>query len=210
MRRIDCRLIIGGLLILAGILALLDNLGLIPSAMDVFWALVFGVAGAVFLYMFVASPSNWWAAFPAFTLLGMGASALLPEALEAWDGMVFLGSIGLGFWAVYLTGRERWWAIIPGGVLLTLGAVSALDEIVPLMETGGVFFIGLGITFLLVAILPGPPGRTWALFPAAALTVLGLLLGTPFAGLTDFIWPLVLLAAGVYLIWMFLRARQRG
>ncbi|MEW5828921.1 MAG: hypothetical protein AB1846_08550, partial [Chloroflexota bacterium] len=102
------------------------------------------------------------------------------------------------------TDRERWWAIIPGGVLLTLGAVSALDDLTG-METGGVFFIGLGLTFLLVAILPGPRQMAWAFIPAAVLLVMGLLMGTPFFGLTEFVWPAALIVGGILLIFFYFR-----
>lgn len=109
---------------------------------------------------------------------------------------------------IYFTGRGRWWAIIPGGVLITLGVTSVLDEMTG-METGGMLFLGLGITFLLVAFLPAPINRSWAIFPAAALLVLGALLGTTFEGLADYIWPAALFIAGAYLIWTFFRGRNQ-
>ena len=44
--------------------------------------------------------------------------------------------------------------------------------------------------------------------PASALLVLGALLGTPFKGLADYIWPAALFIAGVYLIYTFFRGRN--
>ena len=207
MRRIDTRLVIGGLLILGGLLSLLDNFGIIRDAGDVFWGIVFGLCGVALLSVYTSNTFNWWALIPAFTFLGMAASNLLPAALDDWDGLLFLGGLGLAFWMIYFTGRERWWAIIPGGVLITLGVISVLDNVTG-ADSGGLLFLGLGITFLLTALLPAPIKRSWAIFPAAALLVLGALLGTPFKGLADYIWPLALVIAGIYLIYTFFRGRN--
>jgi hypothetical protein len=207
MRRIDPRLLIGSLLILGGLLTLLDNFGVIRNASGIFWGLVLGLGGLAFLYLYLTNTSNWWALIPAFALFGMAASNFLPSSLKAWNGLMFLGGLGFAFWAIYFTGRERWWAIIPGGVLLTLGVISVLDNVSG-RDSGGLLFLGLGITFLLVAILPAPINRSWAIFPAAALLVLGALLGTPFKGLADYVWPAALFIAGAYLIFNFFRGKN--
>jgi len=207
MRRIDTRLVIGGLLILGGLLSLLDNFGIIKNAGDVFWGIVLGLCGLVFLYIYITNTSNWWALIPAFALLGMSASNLLPASLKDWGGLAFLGGLGLAFWMIYFTDHERWWAIIPGGVLITLGVISVLDNITGL-DSGGILFLGLGITFLLVAVLPAPINRSWAIIPAAVLLVFGALLGTPFKGLADYIWPAALCITGVYLIYTFFRGKN--
>jgi hypothetical protein len=207
MKRIDFRIVIGVLLIIGSLLGFLEKFGVIQRGWDLFWGTVFGLAGAAFLYIFFTNRAQWWAAIPAFTLLGMSASAFLLDRL-GWGGFAFLGGIGLGFWAVYFSGRERWWAIIPGGVLLTLGVVSALSEVFNLVETGGVFFIGLGVTFLLVALLPGTGKSSWAYIPAAVLIILGILLGTPFQGVTDYIWIAALFVGGAALIWQYFRTKE--
>ena len=207
MKRIGPRIILGILLILGGLLSLFDKLGFIRDASGIFWGFVFGVAGGFFMYIFLTNPSNWWAAFPAFTLLGLGIQFFLPEAFSEWGGLVFLGSIGLGFFAVYITSTERWWAMIPGGVLITLGIVSVISEVSEGRETGGLLFIGLGITFLLVALLPSPIRMNWAYIPAGVLIILGLLLGTPFFGLTEFVLPGAAIIGGILLIYFYFRKR---
>ena len=210
MRRFDPRLILGGLLVLGGLLSLLDALGVITNGGDIFWGLLFVSGGLFFLYMLINNRENWWAAFPAFTLLGLAVASFLPDSLEAFDGLVFFGGISLGFWWVYFTGSERWWAIIPAGVMLTLGVVASLDDVTGI-ETGGLFFLGLGLTFLLVAILPGDrTGRTWALMPGVVLLLFGALLGTPFQGITEYLWPAVLILVGGYFVLRFFTNRSPG
>src|SRR5512138_3460562 len=209
MRRYDPRLIIGVLLVLGGLLALLDEIGMITNAGGIFWGLVLGAGGLVFLYILSNDRSNsWWAAFPAFTLLGLALASFLPRPLQAYDGLLFFAGISLGFWWVYFTApAQRWWALIPAGVLLTLGIVSAVEDASG-METGGLFFLGLGITFLLVAVLPSGGGRSWAFIPGTILILFGALLGIPGRGLTDYLVPLVLILLGGYFVMRFFTNRS--
>ena len=121
--------------------------------------------------------------------------------------MAFFAGISLAFWWVYFSDTQRWWAIIPAGVLLTLGIVSALDNVNG-VQTGGSFFLGLGLTFVLVAILPGGASRSWALIPGTVLLLFGALLGTPLFGLADYFWPAVLILLGIYLVFRFFRRQS--
>jgi len=196
MKRFDYRVLIGAALILGGILMLLDKTGLLTGATDFFWAGLLAIGAGIFLFWFFSDRSKWWAAIPGFTLAGMTASTLLLDRI-GWGGLAFLGGIGVGFWAVYIRQPAQWWAIIPGGVLLTLGFTSALTEAFNIGETGGVFFVGLGLTFLLVALLAR---MKWAFIPAAVLLLLGLMLGTPFVGVFEYAWIGILLIAGLALV----------
>ena len=208
MRRLDPRLIVGGLLVVWGLLSLLDVMGVITNGGGIFWGLVFAAGGLFFLYLLISHRENWWAAFPAFTLLGLAATSILPASLEPYGGLVFFAGISLGFWWVYFTGTERWWAIIPAGVLLTLGVVSSLDNVSG-MDTGGLFFLGLGLTFILVAVLPGEKsGRSWAWIPGVILLLFGVLLGTPYQSITEYLWPAVLIIVGGYFVLRFFTNRS--
>ena len=205
MRKFDFRLILGGLLILGGVLALLDTMNIIGNAGGIFWGLIWGAIGVFFLYLLISDrQSNWWAAFPAFTLMGMAVSSFLPNVLDFLSGLVFLGGISLAFWWVYFTDTSRWWAIIPGGVLLTLGAVSTLDDISG-FDTGGLFFIGLGLTFFLVAILPGAQKQSWAWYPGVALLIFGALVGIPSLDISNYVIPAALILAGGYMVFRFFK-----
>ena len=204
MRKFDLRLTIGGLLILGGLLALLQTMNIIGNAGGIFWGLIWGAVGIFFIYLLVNDRQrNWWAAFPGFILLGMAVTSFLPNALDFLGGLIFLGGISLAFWWVYFTDTSRWWAIIPAGVMLTLGAVSSLDEIQG-FDTDGLFFIGLGLTFLLVAVLPVANKQTWAWIPAIVLLIFGTML-MPALGISGYVWPALLILLGGYLILRFFR-----
>lgn len=208
MKRFDPRIIIGALLIVAGALGFLQAFGFLSNASDVFWGLVFLVAGAIFLFMFVGgfASGQWWAVIPGLVLAGIGVIILLPDSIDNLGGAVFLGAIGLSFWLIYLTGRERWWAIIPGGVLFTLAIVSALpNRLIGGADSGGVFFLGLALTFLLVAFLAN---MRWAYWPAGALGVLGaFLFFQSQIYLLSYIAAAALIGVGVFIILRSLRSQ---
>ena len=205
MKRYDPRLWLGGLLVLGGILAMLDTMGIISNAGGIFWGLIWGAVALVFFYMLFRSPNDWWAAFPALTFLGVSIQAFLPESLSRFDGLAFFACIALGFWWVYFRDRiAHWWAIIPGGVLLTLGVVSSLDNASGL-DTGGILFLGLGLTFFLVALLPGGKGRSWALIPGSIMLIFGALIGMTTRDLTGYIWPAVLIILGGFFVFRFFK-----
>jgi hypothetical protein len=207
MKRFDYRILIGAVLVLGGILMLLDQTGVLKGATSFFWAGILAVGAAIFLIWFFSDRSKWWAAIPGFTLAGMAGATFL-AGQHGWSGFASLGGIGVGFWAVYLSGRQRWWAIIPGGVLLTLAILSVLSVGYGLVDSGGVFFVGLGLTFLLVALLEK---MKWAYIPSAVLLLLGLFLsvifGTSFTGVLEYIWIGILLLGGAVLVVSALRTK---
>lgn len=208
MKKFDNRLLWGLLLIAAGVLFFLQNLNLIPSAWDAIWALFLGAAGVAFVYVYLKDRSQWWAIIPGLVLVGLALLILgdqfWPQFSDRWGGGFFLGMIALSFWLIYVTNRELWWAIIPAGVLTTLAGITVLDYY--LVETETIFFLGLALTFLLVALLPADGQMRWAFIPAAALGLIALLTSASLQYLIDYIWPVALIAAGGYVLWRNLRA----
>jgi hypothetical protein len=211
MKQFKSSVVWGILLILAGLLFLLQNFGFLSGVFGLFWALAFGLGGAAFLYVFLTNRTQWWAIIPGCALFGLSVlialDTLWPAAADAVGGTLFLSGIGLSFWVIFLMNREHWWAIIPGGVLFTLALVAGMSSLGG-VEMGGVFFLGLGSTFGLLAIVPTPQGRMgWALIPAAVLGVMGLLLLAAAAPLIRFIWPIAVILVGLYLLFRALVSR---
>jgi hypothetical protein len=193
----------GVVFVFGGILFLLQSLGVLKGG-DLFWGLLFLVVGVLFLSAFWTNHSQWWYLIPGMLFLGIGAGLLsatfLPEKISnPLEGMLVLGGLGIGFWLTYLFKPANWWAIIPGGVMVSLAVVSALDEIFPSKDTGGIFLIGLGLTFAFLAILPRLH-MTWAYIPAIVLVVIGII---PLAGefqIVSYIWPALLILAGLFVL----------
>lgn len=208
------RLLWGTLLIAAGLLFLAQNLWNVAIG-TFLWSSIFGIGGLAFLVAFLNDrDTNWWAAIPGFVLLGLAATMLLDQipgqVAEAWSDSAFLGGIALAFWAIYLTNREHWWAIIPAGVLSTIALIAGIPALPRFegVEVGGIFFLGLGLTFVLVAVLPTPAGpMTWALIPAAVLLIMGALTMAAATAVLQYIWPVALIVVGCYLL---IRALTKG
>jgi len=212
MKRLESRVLWGLLLIAGGLLFLLDSLGVIAVG-AVVWPFLLGIASLAFLIVFLTAPqTNWWAAIPGFVLLGLTGTILFdelaPAAAEAWGGSLFLGGISLAFWAVYLVDTDNWWAVIPAGVLLTLALIAGLPEDIQGIETGGILFLGIGFTFVLLALLPTSEGRmTWPMIPALVLLVVGALVTAAAAELINYVWPAFLILGGLYLLYRALSSR---
>jgi len=205
MKLLESRVFWGIVLIVGGVLFLFQNLFSFEFG-AIFWALAFGIAAVFFLSVFISNRAMWWALIPGFTLLGIGSliglSAVAEPFTNQWGGSLVLGGIALGFVAVYLADRENWWAIIPGGVMLTLAAVAGVSNFAGGFEVGGLFFLGLGLTFAVIALLPTPQGRmTWAWWPASVLIIMGVLITAAFGEFINYVWPVALILAGLVLIY---------
>ena len=211
MKNRTSNITLGVLLIGGGLLFLLMNFNIIPSLQPLIWASLFGLGGLGFLSYLITSRAHWWPVIPGLTLLGLSAlialETLFPTLDDTWGASIFMGSIALAFWIIYAaTGGSEWWAIIPGGTLFTIALViivseSMLPEQVSDDIAGGVFMLGLSLTFGLVYLLPsGEQRQRWALIPAGILLVIGLFIAAAAAQLLAFIAPILLILIGIYLV----------
>ena len=207
-RRFLLSLVGGILLITAGVIFLLDNLGRITIQWEMVIGPMLAGGGLIFLLIFFTDTDEWWALIPGFILLGVGINIFMGEYLGTpygrVSGAVFLGFVGLPFFVIYIFNNRHWWALIPGGVLLTMAAVSLVPDTTSL--EGALFFLGLALTFGLVYILPKPAGKLrWALYPAGILLLLGFLMTLGATNLLGYVGPLVLLIIGGYVVYRALR-----
>ena len=203
MKRFDPRIIFGFLLLFGGVLVLMQALGYLKNATNIFWGGTFIAIGLVFLTLLFSG--NWWSAFPGFILFAIGLFMLLPDMKHDFIGALFLGSVALAFWITYVTAyQERWWALIPAGVLTTLAGMTIVSERFGDFQTAGLFFLGLAITFLLVALLTG---MRWAYWPAAVLGVLGILGLASLLQIANYVYAIALIAAGGFIIYRYFTNR---
>lgn len=202
----DYRSWIGISLVLIGVLLGLQQFGVLGGGFeDAFFALAFGAGVVIFAIIFFQDRRLWWAALVAFILAGLTSQFVLdllfPTISDGWSGPLFLAFLATGFLVVFLLNRTFWWAVIPSGVLYSVALTAAVDE-VPFnigIDSAGIFFIGMGLTFLFLYSVPIAGERqSWAIFPAIPLLVLGAVVGFGNEGLWDIIWPSLLILGGLY------------
>ncbi len=205
LKIISSRLFWGLVLVIGGALLLLDTFGVFKGG-DLFWTVLSAIAGVLFLSVYFTNHVHWWALIPGIIFLAIaatvGLNAFLPGFSAAdLEGTIILGGFALSFIFVYLAEQRNWWAIIPAGVMATLAVVAVLDAGTTRVASGGIFFLGLGLTFGLVAVLPTSVGQMrWAWIPAAILGIFGLLILLAAEAYINYVWPLALILAGLLLV----------
>lgn len=211
MRRSHPQILIGALMIGGGLLFLLQALGVLPHGMALFWTLVFGLSGGLFAYVFALNRENWWALIPAAALLGIAAAialgALFPAAADPWSGAIFMAVLSLGFWGIWLSRRDWWWAIIPAGAILSVSAMIVAGSLLPgELAPLSMLFLGLGLTFGLLLLVPTNEGHIrWPAVPALVLLLLGALSAFVFSPSLQLLAPALLILGGILLIVRVLR-----
>jgi len=169
--------------------------------------------GLPFLVVFLMNRSQRWALIPAFVLIVLSVIILLSNQTSGeYIGALVLFAIALPFFVVYFWNRTNWWALIPAGVMTSLALITFL---VPALNAnklkegviGGVLFLGIGLTFLALWLLRKAHPTSWAIYPALGA---GLLAIASFVGSTGFenIWPVIVIAAGVVLLYFGIRPRK--
>jgi hypothetical protein len=200
---------LGVLLIVAGVLFLLEALGVLPEIGNLVWIILFALGGLAFLWVYLSHREQWWAAIPGCVLLGIAGTIALSDVAGTWAGALVPAAIGASFWIIYLTRRDFWWAIIPGGVLITVALIAGFGDTLPDQMITAILFLGLALTFLLVYLLPTPTGRMkWAWIPAVACGVLGIAFLASLGGMVTLLavaGPLALIAGGGLLLWRGLK-----
>lgn len=206
------RILWGLLLISAGILFFLNSIGTITIG-EFMWAILLAIGGLAFLSVFVADRNHWWALFPAFGLLIGGTIILLenisPDLPGDFGGVIAMGGIGLAFLLIFVSNIANWWALIPAGVLISSGIALFLSNYSPGLESGGIFLVGLGLTFGVIGFVPTDQGRMrWAFIPAVVLLAVGALLLVASVDLFAYLWPLALIGGGGLIIYYVLIRRK--
>ncbi len=205
MKILSSRLLWGLVLVVGGILLLLDSFGIFKGG-ALFWTILLAAAGVLFISYYVTNRQHWWSLIPGVIFLAIAATIGLDNFLPGFtrsdfNGSIILGGIALAFLLIYLVERSNWWAIIPAGVMATIAVVAVVDSMTSSAASGGIFFIGLGVTFALVALLPNPVGHMrWAWIPASILGIIGILILFTAENLINYIWPVVIILGGLFLV----------
>jgi len=198
---------VGVLLIIGGGLLILQNLNVFSGKVEnIIWAIILSAMGGFFLSRYFSKRENWGWLIPGITILGIGISnlvELIPGAGEKFSDLLILSSIGLSFFLIYLNDRLHWWALVPGGLLISLGVGSFVDAYeIGWIDSESILFLGLGVTFLILYILPTTYGRLkWALIPAVILLVLGSVVAVgETLEIGEFVGPAIIIVLGLLVL----------
>ena len=149
--------------------------------------------------------SGW---LPGVILIAVGMTLFAVQLLHL-DADVIVLVIGLVF-AIAFAGARRYGLLVAAGILTGLGLGIVLEDA---RVQGEPVVLGIGLGFLAIYaadfLTSGAraPGRWWPLIPGAILTVIAAAestFGPEGARLVELGWPIVLIAAGA---WLLLRGR---
>lgn len=175
--KINIRKYLGAFLLFLGALILIQNLSLFKS--EVGSIVGAGIYGAFFIFLirqFSKDTTQWWWFLIGVFFLGLALSnvAFLIEPVEKFSPIFGIAFAGIGFILVYLLDRSNWWALVPGSIFVSLGVIRYLEVISQDTPTNGIIFLGMGIAFLLMFLIPTNQGRmNWPLIPAVILFAMG-------------------------------------
>lgn len=169
--------IFGGL---AAVVVLADA---VPESATVASPLFFGLLLPFIAAYLTDRSRNWWAVIPGGVMLFLGLTTLLVDSVNGeWVGALFLFLIALSFFVVYLNDRTRIWAMI-------IAYIVAVLSIAPMLAAGGETAAYYGPIFLFAVAIPffilyfRSVDNWWAIIPAGAVTVVGVVAALAIAGL---------------------------
>jgi hypothetical protein len=128
---------------------------------------------------------NWWALIPGGIMLFLALVTLLVDNVGGeWVGAMVLLLIALTFLFVYLNNQTRIWALIVAyvfGVLSIAPMLAAFDEMAAYF--GPVFLFAVALPFFILYF--HSLDNWWAIIPAGALTVIGIVAALGISGLIN-------------------------
>jgi hypothetical protein len=147
----------------------------------------------------------------AAALIGVGLTLLVGQVFDVHNPSLFALSFGGALWFAYLNQPNHASnLIVPAGILggLGLAGLLASHDLTPEYLHAALMFGGLALGFGLIYLVGDTRRHHWAMWPAAAFAILAwfnFVLGAPwlkdtFGTVFHFCWPLLLVAAGLWLI----------
>lgn len=210
-------ILIGLIFIAIGILALLNNLGIISHVDHLPIGAALLVISFLFFRIYNGDRQKWWALLPALICLFLGVVMVLQIFWNITDELIGAGILwccAAAFGSVYFKNNRHWWAVLPAGIFFTLGTVVLIegfdlldDELVTV-----VFLLGSGLTFVFLWSQKSESNRTgWAIIPAAVIFVLALLIYVENVRWLNWeiVLPVLLIGFGIYLVMRTSRDRSK-
>jgi hypothetical protein len=180
---------------------------------EVIGALVLFSIGLPFLVVYFMDRSRWWALIPGGICCALSVIPLL--AIGTNDNIIgafVLLAVALPFFVVYFRRSQHWWAFIPAGILATLALVVLLSDITDASPRGvawinSLTYLGAAITFGALWLRRASAPTDWAKYPAVGLAAAAVL-ALAFASQPQYLFSILLIAAGVVVLYYTLKPKQ--
>ena len=160
---------------------------------------IFFLGGLAAFAVFWTDRSNWLLLIPVYVTWAITAIvvvALLDLLQGEIMGTLALTLVGVPFLAVYLRNRDNWWAIIPSFILFAIALMLLLTTLNVLSDEmiAPLILFSIAIPFLVVYFTNRD--YWWALIPAYAMIVIGIMVGLIETGiLKDLLIPAYIMMA---------------
>lgn len=160
--------------------------------------------GSTLTFRGPAAPPRRRGVLGGLVVFAVGFAFLLPALRIQNAGPFLFLALGSAFAAAYVLGYRQFVYLVPAAIMIGVGVGLLVPAVIDTGSLAAPIFLGaLAASFVAVTILA--PERRWPLIPAVPLAFIAIagVLGKPDlipAQLQPFIFPVVLMAVGGYLL----------
>jgi hypothetical protein len=157
-----------------------------------------------------ASRGRRFSSIAAAALIGIGLTIFAQQTLGIRDPGILLLAIGGGLFFAHFSQPDGSRLLVPAGVIsgLGLGATLVWNDVTPGFLHGSIVAGSLALGVGTIYLFGETPRQRRAIYPAIGLALLAWLsfvtsapwLKDAFGAITHFVWPLLLVAGGLWLI----------
>ena len=192
-------LVLGGLLIVFGVLALLET---VTDLGGWVWVAVLTVGGLGVYAVYATDRTEKWLLIISYAMLAVaGLVTLLTLGIldDPYIATYVLFAIGLPFLVAYLFNRANWGLLIPAYVLLAVGVFVPLTELGVVDDNSTVTYILFAVAIPFFVVFIRNSKNWWALIPGGILAVIALSFLIAEASV-EYIFAAALIVAGILIV----------
>lgn len=192
-------LVLGGLLIIFGVLALIENF--IDLGVWI-WVAVLVIGGLAVYAIYATDRKEKWILIISYVMLAVAGLLTLLEFEVLQDAFVatyVLLAIALPFLLAFLSNRENWGLLIPAYVLTVIAVMVPLIEIGLLEDIMIAAYILFSIAIPFFVVYLRNSSNWWALIPAGILSVIAASFLIAQAAV-EYVFAAALIVAGILIV----------
>lgn len=192
-------LVLGGLLIIFGVLALLEN---VTDFSIWIWVAVLVIGGLAVYAIYATDREEKWILIISYAMLAVAGLLTLLELDILRDALVatyVLFAVALPFLVAFLLNRTNWGLLIPAYVLFVIGLMIPLIEYGVLADFIIPAYILFAIAIPFFVVYLRNSSNWWALIPAGILSVIAASFLIAESAV-EYIFAIALIAGGILIV----------